>query len=612
MGITIREIVEEHRRRRARTAGGFKAVQLGGPSGGCLPARLGDTPVDYDALRRSRRHHGLGRPRGPRRPRLHGRHRPLLPPLHAGRVVRQVHLLPDRHASACSRSSTGSARARGATDDLANLEELADRVSRTSLCGLGQTAPNPVLTTLRYFREEYEAHLRDRRCPAGRCAALIRLPRSTTTASAAPCAPRPARWGPSRYRPHERHAVDDSRPARAATCASRPARTRRSRWCRPARSARSRPGRRRGRPEVATVTLTIDGRTVDGRRGHAPSSRRRGALGIEIPTLCHVEGLEPVSSCFVCCVQVEGTRTLSPSCALPVADGMVVTTASDDIRAARRTALELLLSDHAGECVAPCAARCPAGLDIPGFVYEIASGENGRAIARIHERLSLPGALGRVCPRLCEESCRRCDWDHEGLAIGALHRYAADRNLEAASPSLPRPGRPTGKSVAIVGAGPAGLTAAFYLLQQGHACTLFDAHPLPGGMLRYGIPEYRLPRDALDAEIRRHRAARGRVPHGPALGSRLLPRRPATRARRRLPRDRRAALVPAALRGGGAGPLRDRLPAGGRRGRPAGPRAARGGDRRREHRDGLRAHRAPARARRSGSSTGGRGARCRA
>ena len=318
---------------------------------------------------------------------------------------------------------------------------------------------------------------------------------------------------------------------------------------------------------MATVTLTIDGRTATVDEGRTVLEAAR-SLGIEIPTLCHVEGLEPVSACFLCCVQVEGTRALSPSCALPAADGMVVTTASDDIRAARRTALELLLSDHAGECVAPCAARCPAGLDVPGFVYEIASGENGRAIARIHERLPLPGALGRVCPRLCEESCRRCDWDHEGLAIGALHRHAADRNLEAASPSLPRPGRPTGKSVAIVGAGPAGLTAAFYLLQQGHACTLFDAHPLPGGMLRYGIPEYRLPRAALDAEITGHRAARGRVPHGPALGPRLLPRRPATRARRGLPRDRRAALVPAALRGGGAGPLRDRLPAGGRRGRP--------------------------------------------
>jgi formate dehydrogenase major subunit len=251
---------------------------------------------------------------------------------------------------------------------------------------------------------------------------------------------------------------------------------------------------------VDTVTLTIDGREVSVAAGTTVLEAAR-RLGIRIPTLCHVEGLEPVAACFLCCVQVAGMKTLSPSCALPAADGMVVRTESDDIRASRRMALELLLSDHAGECIAPCAARCPAGLDVPGFVYEIASGQNDRAMERIYERLFLPGALGRVCPRLCEESCRRCDYDHEGLAIGALHRYATDRNQEAARPAFPKPGPPSGKKAAIVGAGPAGLTVAFYLLQRGHACTLYDANPRPGGMLRYGIPEYRLPRAALDAEI---------------------------------------------------------------------------------------------------------------
>ena len=123
---------------------------------------------------------------------------------------------------------------------------------------------------------------------------------------------------------------------------------------------------------------------------------------------------------------------------------MVVTTDSEDIRAARRMALELLLSDHAGECIAPCAARCPAGLDVPGFVYEIAAGQNDRAMEVIFERLSLPGTLGRVCPRLCEQGCRRCDYDHEGLAIGALHRYATDRNqaAESADPARGRASRP--------------------------------------------------------------------------------------------------------------------------------------------------------------------------
>ncbi len=247
------------------------------------------------------------------------------------------------------------------------------------------------------------------------------------------------------------------------------------------------------------VTLTIDNRRIAVEPGTTVLEAAR-RLGIRIPTLCHVPGLEPVSSCFVCAVQIEGRRALSPSCALPVSDGMVVTTDSTDVHTARKMALELLLSDHAGDCVAPCAATCPAGLDIPGFVFEIARRDTPRAMEVISRRLALPGALGRVCPRLCEQQCRRCDHD-QGLAIGALHRFAADRDRTVARRFLPPSAAPSGKRVSIVGAGPAGLSAAFYLLQMGHAATLFDAKPKPGGMLRYGIPAHRLPKDALDDEI---------------------------------------------------------------------------------------------------------------
>src|ERR1035441_3265042 len=133
-------------------------------------------------------------------------------------------------------------------------------------------------------------------------------------------------------------------------------------------------------------------------------------------------------------------------------------------------AQQLLLSDHAGECVAPCAAKCPAGLDIPGFVHGIATGDTREAMQVIGDRLALPGSLGPICPRLCEQACRRCDLD-QGLAIGALHRYAADQDRAGAAPYLPAPPPPTRKAIAIVGAGPAGLAAAWYLLQQGHVCT---------------------------------------------------------------------------------------------------------------------------------------------
>lgn len=242
------------------------------------------------------------------------------------------------------------------------------------------------------------------------------------------------------------------------------------------------------------IRLTIDGRSVQVPEGSTVLEAARW-LGIRIPTLCHVPGLEASASCFVCAVQVEGRRTLSPSCAMPVSEGMKVVTASPAVQAARRTALELLLSDHAGDCVAPCAAACPAGLDIPRFVGLLAAQDTGAAREAIADHLALPGSLGRICPRLCEQNCRRCSHD-QGLAIGALHRYAADHASWRAARATP-----SGKRVAIIGAGPAGLSAAWFLLRRGHACTIFDAHPLAGGMLRYGIPAHRLPKDALDGEI---------------------------------------------------------------------------------------------------------------
>ena len=158
MGITLREIVEEIG---GGVAGGrrFKAVQVGGPSGGCVPAELADTPVDYEALRRGRRDHGHRRAGRARRHRLHGRHRPLLPPLHPGPVVRQVHVLPHRHPADARDPGPHLHAATGRRGDLEELEQLAPHGRPGSLCGLGKTAPNPVLSTLRYFREEYEAHL---------------------------------------------------------------------------------------------------------------------------------------------------------------------------------------------------------------------------------------------------------------------------------------------------------------------------------------------------------------------------------------------------------------------------------------------------------------------
>jgi len=234
-------------------------------------------------------------------------------------------------------------------------------------------------------------------------------------------------------------------------------------------------------------------------RGTTVLGAARG-VGIEIPTLCHVEGLAPAGSCSLCSVQVEGRPNLWPACALPAAEGMVVWTDSAEVRSARRTVLELLLSDHVGDCIGPCRTGCPARLDIPGFIGRIAAEDAVGAWGMVTEDLTLPASLGRVCPRLCEQRCRRLDLE-DAVSIRNLHRFAADQGRALGVAGVPERGRASGKRVAIVGAGPAGLAAAYHLVRRGHEVAVYDAHPEAGGMLRYGIPEFRLPRSVLDAEI---------------------------------------------------------------------------------------------------------------
>jgi NADH-quinone oxidoreductase subunit F len=214
MGITIREVVEQ-------IGGGikhgreFKAVQLGGPSGGCIPARLADTPIDYDALAQTGAIMGSG-----------------------GLVVLDERdcmvdmarfFLKFTQAESCGKCTfcrIGTKRmleilerlcaGQGRRDDLEKLASLADNVSRGSLCGLGQTAPNPVLTTLRYFREEYQAHL-EGRCPAGRCPALIRYRVNSNCIGCTLCA-QACPVGAIAYRPYERHEVDERLCTRCDMC----------------------------------------------------------------------------------------------------------------------------------------------------------------------------------------------------------------------------------------------------------------------------------------------------------------------------------------------------------------------------------------------------------
>ena len=127
-----------------------------------------------------------------------------------------------------------------------------------------------------------------------------------------------------------------------------------------------------------SVTITIDGRSISVPAGTTILGAAR-KLGLNIPTLCYVEGFEHSASCFLCAVKIDGRPNLWPSCATPVAEGMVVVSDSEEVRSARKTSLELLLSDHAGDCVGPCKTGCPARLDIPNFIERISAGDTRQA-----------------------------------------------------------------------------------------------------------------------------------------------------------------------------------------------------------------------------------------
>lgn len=221
---------------------------------------------------------------------------------------------------------------------------------------------------------------------------------------------------------------------------------------------------------------------------------------VEIPTMCHQDELKPFTACFICVVEVKGVPRLLPSCSTLVANGMIIETDSEKVLQSRKMCLELMLSDHLGDCRAPCQITCPAGIDIPGFIALLAEDELHDAVKLIKETLPFPASLGRVCPRFCEDTCRRGGVD-EPISICFLKRYAADEDLASSKSYIPKVGKPTGKKVAIVGAGPAGLSCAFYLAKNGYEVSVFESQDEPGGMLRYGIPSYRLPRDVLASEI---------------------------------------------------------------------------------------------------------------
>jgi NADH-quinone oxidoreductase subunit F len=336
MGITLQDLIYE-------IGGGgengskIKGVQTGGPSGGCIPASMFDLAVDYENLKEAGSIMGSG-----------------------GMIVMNedtcmvdvaryfLDFLKDESCGKCTPCREGIRQmlailnritsGQGELSDLDTLESLAQAVKSASLCGLGQTAPNPVLSTLRYFRDEYVEHIVDKKCSAGVCTALVR-----------------------------------------------------------------------GR----------------------------------------------------------------------------------------------------------CTNACPANVDVPSYVALVAQGRYADALAVHRKKNPFVLACGRVCPAFCENKCRRSELD-EPIAIRQIKRYMADH--EAGTPWTPEREKKKTEKVAIVGSGPAGLTAALRLAQKGYPVTVFEALPVAGGMMAVGIPDYRLPQDTLKVEIENIKRAGVKIKLKTALG----------------------------------------------------------------------------------------------
>ncbi len=322
MGTTLGEIVFD-------IGGGiigdrkFKAAQTGGPSGGCLTVKHLNLPLDYESVKEAGAIVGSG-----------------------GLIVVDettcmvelaryfLEFCQEESCGKCTPCRVGTKKmleileriihGKGTLEDLDRLEEIGMWVQQTALCGLGQTAPNPVLSTLKYFRDEYEAHIIDKRCPAGVCADLF---------------------------------------------------------------------------------------------------------------------------------------------------------------------------------IAPCENACPAHVDVPAYIAHISEGRFKEAFYVHIKNNPFPSVCGRACPARCESYCRRLQVD-ESIAIRQLKRFMADKAIEEKW-ELPKPERYNGKKVAIVGAGPAGLSAAYFLNLKGYKVTVFEALPEPGGTPTHYIPEYRLPKEIILEEVRR-------------------------------------------------------------------------------------------------------------
>ena len=266
-----------------------------------------------------------------------------------------------------------------------------------------------------------------------------------------------------------------------------------------------------------SIEFFLDGKAVTAEPGQTIMAVAK-ANGISIPGLCGEPRISKTTSCFVCVVKDKKTGKFLPSCSAFPSAGQEIEVTTPEVLEMRRTALNLLLSEHNGDCEAPCTIACPAHADVEEYVRAAGNGDFEKALQIIKERIPMPLTIGRVCPRFCEKQCRR-NIDGEPVAINEFKRIAADKCYDSFMEDLPEL---CGKKVAVIGGGPAGLSAAYYLRKLGFSATIFDMMPAAGGMTRYGIPEYRMPKNLLDKEIAHFEKMGIAFEFGKKLGENLL------------------------------------------------------------------------------------------
>lgn len=223
--------------------------------------------------------------------------------------------------------------------------------------------------------------------------------------------------------------------------------------------------------------------------------------GFDIPVMCFNDDLEHFTSCMICLVKDAVSGKFMPSCTMKAEEGMDIITNDAEVLESRKMALELLLSEHVGDCEAPCRVACPAYMDIPFMNRLLAAGKIQEAYNVVTKDIALPSVLGRICPAPCEGVCKRKPIDG-AVSICMLKRFAGDNGLMAEH----KPIKPNGKKVAVIGSGIAGLAAANHLALKGYEVNVFEKDEEPGGMLRYNTDESLLPKSVLDKEIEQIKA----------------------------------------------------------------------------------------------------------